>query len=649
MDPRTLRIAAVVVAVLTAISAGGVYYAFARQAAQSASCALTNTNPIIVDQPEKPDSLDPAVVFTTPGWGIAQQTYQTLVMYNHTQVTPAPQYMTPLLAKNWSTSPNGLSWNFTMWPNEYFSDGTPLNAYVVWYSLYRGMVMNQPLVFLLEENFYFPGHIYNDLYTNASAVAATQNWLGVILNEFNTRSILTNPPSALLAVMKAANQSFQVLNSTTLEFHIGAGFLDVNGPAPYPYLLDQIATPAYAVVDPLAVYQNGQVVPNSPNSWMANNMLGSGPYNLTFWSPTTGYTLAPNKNYWATAIAAQLPWDNNIQPAKISIDVSFQDDPIIDVQNLKTGAAATASFAYIGPSLLGQLSGNPCLVVNKLPPVYGSLSFSGWIYMDQQPALPGEPMNPFTNWSVRAAVVHAINYAQIISTAFNNNATRWVGPLPPGYPYANNVNLPNYTYDVGLAERFMNASPWPMSAGGLNTVFPNGITFEYLTSGDWNVVAALLKAELAKIDIPLNLVGMSIVQLAVEQAQNGAAQCISDTSSNGGPFYIGINYYTGDYIGPDDASQLNALSFGSYNWCMSELYNSTIDSWVYAAAETQNTALAAQLYGNITKFMYSNYTDAWLVVPTAFQVYNKLLLGTVASPMGSAIPFELEYNQVYVS
>ncbi|MCI4352269.1 MAG: ABC transporter substrate-binding protein [Thermoplasmata archaeon] len=646
MHPRSLRFAAIVVAVLTVASAGGSYVALSRAAAQAATCSLSTTNSIVIDQPEQPDSLDPAVAYTTPGWGAVQQVYQTMVFYNNTQFGPTsgPNYMAPLLARNWSTSADGIHWNFTLWPQAHFSNGDPVNAYVMWYSLYRGMVMNQPLAYLLEENFFLPGHTYGAVGTNY-----TQYWMAGLLNSMNTVASVTNPSASLLAVMAAKNQSFRVLDATTIQLNIGNGSVDYKGPAPYPFLLDQVATPGFAAVDPVVVAANGGVSVNAPSSWMANNMLGSGPYNLTFWSPTTGYSLTPNKNYWATSLATQLPNDNNIQPAKMPIDVSFQQNPTIVVQNMKTGAAALGSFAYIGPSLINQLKGVSCLVVHALPPVFGGLSFSGWIYMDQQPNVTGEPKNPFTNQWVRNAVVHAIDYNQIISVAFGGNANKWVGPIPPGFPDYNTGNVPNYTFDLGKAERAMNNSSWPMATGGLNNLYPNGLNFEYLQTGDWNVVAQLLKADLAKVDIPINPVALSIPQLVVEQYYNGVGQCVSATGANGGPFYIGLDYYTGDYVGPDDPTELNAWSQGGYNICMSEFKNSTVDQWFYQAAEATNPAVAAQAYGNITQFMASNYTNAWLVVPTSFQVYNSLLTGIIGNPMGSAIGFQLIYNTDHTS
>ncbi|MGA7860692.1 MAG: hypothetical protein WCB19_02405 [Thermoplasmata archaeon] len=65
-------IAAVVVVIVVAAGVGGYYYATTHQ---STTCSLSSTNPLIFDQAEAPDSLDPAKVYTSPGWGIAQQVH----------------------------------------------------------------------------------------------------------------------------------------------------------------------------------------------------------------------------------------------------------------------------------------------------------------------------------------------------------------------------------------------------------------------------------------------------------------------------------------------------------------------------------------------------------------------------------------------
>jgi len=620
-----------VVAAITVIAATSTYYGLSRSAQRTASCSLANTNPIVVDQPETPDSLDPAQVYTAPGWGVAQQVYQTLVMYNGSSDVDHE----PLLAQNWSVSTDGFHWNFTLWPHEYFSNGDPINAYVVWYSLERTLVMNQAIAILAQENFYAPQVSY---YSPLSAIQAANATLAQMVNTFDTLANVTHPGVAVLSYVEAQNQSFRVLNASTIQVNLGFGYL---GPIPYAFLLDQMAMPIFAAVDPLVVAAHGGVHADQPNTWMANDMVGSGPYNLTFWSPSTGYSLAPNQNYWATSLAATIPWDNNLQPAKLGVDVSFQENPAIVVQNLETGSAATASFAFIGPSTLAQVTHARCLNVKSLPVVYGSTTFSSWIYMDQQPALPGEPMNPFANWSVRAAVAHAINYAQIVQVAFGGNATQWVGPVPPGYPYYNPANLPPYSYNVTLAKQFIADSPCSSGCGPIN--------FDYINTGDWNVVADLLKADLAPIGITLNLVGISPATLVEEQVRDlSTGNCISAESFNGGPFYTGIDYYTADYIAPDDATQANALSYGGFNVCMSEYANATMDNLVVSAAGELNTTIASQDYAQMTQLMYDNYTNVWLVIPSQFEVYNVLLHGISSNPEGAANPFQFEYNQDYV-
>ena len=82
-NPRTVRIVVVLIAIILAISGAVVFYVLT----QSSACNFSSTDPLIFDQPERPDTLDPHVTFSTPGWGIVQQIYQTLVNYNGSSYT----------------------------------------------------------------------------------------------------------------------------------------------------------------------------------------------------------------------------------------------------------------------------------------------------------------------------------------------------------------------------------------------------------------------------------------------------------------------------------------------------------------------------------------------------------------------------------
>jgi peptide/nickel transport system substrate-binding protein len=614
-NPRTVRLIVVVVALVIILAGVATYVILTR----APSCSLSSSDPLIFDQPEKPDTLDPHVTFSTPGWGIVQQVYQSLVNYNGTSYTT----FVPVLAKSWSVSADGYNYTFVLRQNVHFSNGDPFNAYVMWYSLYRAIVMNQAGSFILQENFWLPGlNYYSDANDSANATA----WMINNLNTFD----FSNPSPSALAVMEDANNSFQVVDANTIILHMGYGYL---GTVAYANLLASIAGPIASAVDPIVISANGGVAADI-NPWMASHMVGTGPFVVQSYTAATGYLLAPDPSYWAISAAAAEPWNNIIQPAKARVQINFQTSAITAVQDIKSGAVAGVSFAYVGPSQVNDLKAAACVQANLLDIVYGSTAGGWWIYMNQNTA-------PFTDIHVRAAVVHAINYDEIIAKAFNGYAQRWVGPVPPGYEYYNPNNLKPYEYNLTLARAEMNQSAWPLPGG-----FPTPINYMYLKLGDWAEVALLLQADLAKIGINIVPVGINnIDDLYTEQGRDQTTgECISQTSFGGGPFPIGQEFYTSDYIAPDDWTQNNAISYGSANDCMAAYVNATMDNLVIAAAGETNPTLLRQYYSQITQLMYDNYTVAWLVVPDQFQIANVHLQGYVTNPMGAALPFVVTQN-----
>ncbi|MGA9840070.1 MAG: ABC transporter substrate-binding protein, partial [Thermoplasmata archaeon] len=96
----------------------------------------------------------------------------------------------------------------------------------------------------------------------------------------------------------------------------------------------------------------------------------------------------------------------------------FQDTIDVTVADLLDGDLASASFAYLSPSTIGELASSSCLAVNPLPTAYSATSGSWWIYLNQS-------VYPFNNLSVREAITHAINYQQIITQAFGGYASQW--------------------------------------------------------------------------------------------------------------------------------------------------------------------------------------------------------------------------------
>jgi len=559
-----------------------------------------------------------------------------LVNYNGSSVTS----FAPVLSSSWVVSNNPATnlstYTFELRQGAHFANGDPYNAYVQWYSLYRSLLLIQGPQFIQEQNFYSTNFDPSNPLTYYSSAANSTAANTTLANDLNTWNF-DSPNATQVASMELPNQSFQVISQYSIALNLGYGYLASN----YTYLLASISAPNSFAVDPVWVDQHGGVSVGNVNDYLASNTLGTGPFMLVGYNGVGGggYTLKPSSSYWAASAFATEPWNNNLQPANTSIEVIFQDTIDITTNDLLKGNAQDASFAYIGPSTIQQLQGHSNLVVQALPGIYGATSGSWWIFLNQA-------VYPFNNLSVREAIAHAINYNKIIQVAFGGYASQWVGPVPPGYPYNNNVTAaePYYQYNEALAQQEIQSSPCK-NAACKGTV----INYMYLNSGaDWEDTASILQQNLAAINITINPVGVSLSQLYQEQGLDNGV-CVSTTNANGGPFYMGQEFYTSDYISPDDWTQNDAYSLGSANHCMAGFANATVDTDTYAAASDSNPSDLTAYYTNMTQIMYDNYSEIWLVVPTSFGVYSTNLHGLDQNPMGSAEPYVIGLQTQYLS
>ncbi len=629
MDPRRRNILVIAVVVIVAAAGIGGYLLLS---SVPATCRAGQKSTICVDQAEIPDSLDPAVTFSTPGWAAVQQVYQGLVNYNNSSYTS----FDGVLAKNWSvgTDPyTGLDeYTFYLRSGVHFSNGDPYNAYVQWYSLYRSLLLEQGPQFILEENFYSANFSSPINYSSPSNQVNQSN--ATLVHDLNSWNFFA-PTTAEQELMGIPQQSFQVINSSIIRLNLGYGYLVSN----YTYLLASISAPNSYAVDPSWIGQHGGVAEGQVNDYASTHTLGTGPYTLSNYNPSAGggYTLTPDPNYWGKAAAAKDPGNILIQPAKLPVKIIFQDTLDSTLNDLKNGVVQSASFAYLGPSVVNETKTFPNVNVTALSTIYGSTSGSWWIYLNQSVA-------PFNNLSVREAVAHAINYQQIIDQAFGGYAQQWVGPVPPAYPYYNPSGLSPYPYNLSLAKTEIANSPCAADACNHTP-----IKYAYLTPGaDWLDMANFIANDLAQIGLTIQPVPISLPTLYVEQNYaNGT--CTTSTSANGGPFVMGQEFYTSDYISPDDWTQNNALSYGSANLCMSGYKNTNVDNWTLEAAAESNPTKLTGYYTNITEAMYYNYTDIWTVVPTSFSVTTTNLHGYVQNPMASAEPFAFLFNTDYIS
>jgi peptide/nickel transport system substrate-binding protein len=93
--------------------------------------AAQSTRPLNIVAAEPQSGLDPNTAVTQASKRVAELIYDTLIDYD------AKDQLVAGIAKSWSLSPDGLTYTFNLQPNAKFSDGSPITATDVQFSLMR--------------------------------------------------------------------------------------------------------------------------------------------------------------------------------------------------------------------------------------------------------------------------------------------------------------------------------------------------------------------------------------------------------------------------------------------------------------------------------------------------------------------------------
>lgn len=630
---RSSLVAIVVVVVIIVVIAGAITAVYYKP-------KKTTPNTLTVEESQYPDSFDPAVTFTTPGWEIVDQVYQGLVAPNGTSETS----FVPVLATNWTVSSDAMSYTFYLRHNVTFSNGDPFNAYSMWFSLYRTMVMNQAPAFILEQN----------MATNITVGSNAFNINASILNQIGKN--YSNPSSADLAIMEASNQSVQVVNPYEIILNLGAGY---NGPYPYNVFLMTLTTPVAMAVDPSVVVQNGGVVDGATNSYLANNTMGTGFYKLN--SVTTGQSisLVENPNYWGNNLSSS-QLNDAISPPHIKYIVLDYKQSSAIISDLRGGKAQIVEAPSTDYSTLKNISG---ITVNKLPIQFGSSENAYYVYMDTLYNTPSG-VYPFQNIDVRKAVTFAIDYTGLINSVYDGLAVQWIGPTPPGFQYYNQTVSPlspeeyQYMQSQGFSSSVRSLTPYAynataaaidLHAAGYRAILPNGtilsgtpfptLNFLYESDSSSQTNAALIiQQNLAAIGINVTLKGLTL---------GPYTSVIYGYGTNSTLYPMGINFYTEDYSASID--YVYNLADGYYNGS-SDYYNNTVFNWTINASISFNSTVVAQNLTYITYAMYVNYTMPWLYVPYLLSINSNNVAGMIPNTAGSGAGYFMFYNTVhYVS
>lgn len=606
----------IVVIIVVLIASVGIYYGLVANSGSSSTSSTSSTKSttgpaktsLLVDESTEPDNLDPAVSYETSGWEVIEQIYQGLVTCNGTSYTTYEG----VLAQSWIVSSDGLNYTFYLRHGVTFSNGDPFNAYVMWYSVYRTIVMNQAPSWILEQNL-------------AAGNGLTFNVTDSMLNSIN----YFNPSTANLSVMTRPDQSVRVLNASVIQFNLGWGY---NGPAPYSAFLATLITPTAIAVDPVFVKSHGGVVAGSPNGDLTTTALGTGFYKLQSWVLGQSVSLVRNPNYWAASLPKS-ELNNAISPAILDNVVIYYKDAATSIGDLRSGASQMISVPVTYYNVTKGMSG---VTTTVLPPVYGASEDVHYVYMDTA-ALP-----LFNNTNVRKAVALAIDYKGIIRVVFGGHAAQWVGPVPPGFQYYNESTAGLSPYQYNAAEAAVS-----LAQAGFVSHLPNGTTLNpggksfppvnFLFDSDTptdSQTAQIIKSDLESVGIPITLKSLPFREYVT---------LIDSPSSENTTYAMGLGFYSEDYTASIDYVSY----FTTTNQIGSSAYvDSKVINWTTQAATAIDSPTIITAFQHITQSMYQNYTDIWLYVPQWMPVYSSAITGIIPNPAGSGMGYFLYYNTI---
>lgn len=201
----------------------------------------------------QPLGLDPAMANDAESQRITRQILEGLVGVNQTTGEP-----TPLLATEWTASPDGRSYTFSLRPGVKFHDGSPFNAEAVCTNFERWFNFSQAL------RQQAPGSTFKGVFKEHSDEAG-------------------------LSVFKACTALSPLLVRIDLTERF-TGFLQA------------LTLPAFAISSPTALAAGRADVLSEKRgsqalSAYATHPVGTGPYRFSAWD-STSVTLVSNKNYW---------------------------------------------------------------------------------------------------------------------------------------------------------------------------------------------------------------------------------------------------------------------------------------------------------------------------------------------------------------
>ena len=587
----------------------------------------TVPNPSVINVAENaaggPYSFDPQVDYETLGAEINDNIYSTLLVYNGsstTQFIPMVASQVPSLA-NGGISPDYKTYTFQVRSGLKFSNGDPLTAYDVWYTMIRDLMFvggapGTPDWILAQ--YLVPGATIGvSIMKGASDTTDFNAIMAAVTYSNSSNTVTFNLPQP------TGTQQF----FTAVCDPLGAGIVDANW-------LQQVG--AGIAMTPAGFYSyQSQGNEGSYNTKVQNNPVTSGPYEIQSYVPGQSITMVPNQGFQGVP---------GIPPLNNTVVIQWIKDPETTYNLFTSGQvdmlSGVVTTAPLPPSyfpLLKQQVGNGQAALYQFPTLSEFFyCFTLGVDVSAMKTDFGSqyniPSTYFDNLEVREAFAYAFNYTNFIDELTGNAkygidfGHNYQGVIVQGLPnHVDESQLQNVpTYDLNMAKTLLQQSGQYGTSINIPVIVAAGDPTNFAAVEMW---AAALNSIDPNIVMTPTFVPFSTI-IAYEVPGSNPMPIfnlgwIADYPL-ASDFVDAMYKQGGTYPAPDGWTVQALNQSGSAQ--QAQMY-AQMNSLIQVADTTTNATLAAQDYKQAEQIAINMYIFVYTIQPNYFWILKPYMNG----------------------